>query len=111
MSEELDVLRPEGRLDSDSSPEFAKRALEMIEKGSRRLLIDLKDLYYISSAGLRAALQISKRMDEVGGRFAVCSAEPEVAQVFDIGGFLSVVGLHSDLESAKAELMEQERGK
>ncbi len=106
MSDEVDVLRPQGRLDGESSPELAQQALEMIDRGSRRLLLDFRDLYYMSSAGLRAALAVAKRMSEAGGRVAICSANPQVAEVFDVGGFVSVFDMHSSAESATARLSE-----
>ena len=71
MTEELQVLTPQGRLDSDNSAELTRQAKELIGKGGRRLLIDLKDLYYISSAGLRAALAVAKEMTAVGGKLAI----------------------------------------
>ena len=106
MSDEVQVLRPQGRLDGTNSPELTQQALEMIELGSRRLLLDLRDLYYISSAGLRAALAVAKRMSAVGGKVAICSANPQVAEVFDIGGFVSVFEMHASAESATARLSE-----
>ena len=106
MADDVQVLRPQGRLDGTSSPELADQAMAMIEQGSRRLLLDFKDLYYISSAGLRAALAVAQRMTAVGGKVAICSANPEVAEVFDIGGFVAVFDMHATAESATARLSE-----
>ncbi len=58
MFEAVQVLAPQGRLDSNNSDELALQARELIGRGARRLLLDLKDLYYISSAGLRAVLEM-----------------------------------------------------
>lgn len=106
MSEDLEILRPQGRLDGDTSPELAQQAMDMIERGSRRLLLDFKDLYYVSSAGLRAALLVAKRMSAAGGRLAICSVTPEVAQVMDISGFVAVIDIHPTPESATKRLLE-----
>lgn len=106
MSEELQILRPQGRLDSDSSPELEKQAEELIARGGRRLLLDLRDLYYISSAGLRAALSMAKRLSAVDGRLAIASPNRQVTEVFDIAGFLHVVDVHPTAESATARLLE-----
>ncbi len=106
MADEVDVLRPQGRLDGDSSPELTQQALDMIDKGSRRLLIDFREIYYISSAGLRAALAVAKRMAEAGGRVVICAASADVQQVFDVGGFVSVIEMHPTAEGAKARLAE-----
>ncbi len=107
MADELQVLRPQGRLDSDTSPELARQAHEVINRGGRRLLLDLKDLYYISSAGLRAVLSAAKEMTAVGGRLAIASPNNEVTEVFDISGFVSVVEVHRSAESARQRLLEE----
>jgi len=107
MSEDLQVLAPKGRLDSDTSPELARQAQELIGRGGRRLLLDLKDLYYISSAGLRAVLAAARDMTAAGGRLAISSPNDEVTEVFDISGFVSVVDLHRSSESAAARLLEE----
>ncbi len=107
MSDDIQILRPQGRLDGDTSPELAEEAMGLIEQGSRKLLLDLKDLYYISSAGLRAALAVAKRMAEAGGRLAVCSANPEVAEVFDISGFVTVIDMYQTADAATQRLKEE----
>ena len=107
MSDELQVLRPQGRLDSNTSAELERQTSELIGRGARRLMLDLKDLYYISSAGLRAVLLAAKEMTAVGGRLAIASPNAEVNEVFDISGFVSVIDLHPSAESAAARLMEE----
>ncbi len=105
MSDEVQVLRPQGRLDSETSPELKRQALEAIGRGGRRLLLDLRDLAYISSAGLRAVLVAAAEMTAAGGRLAIASPNPQVTEVFDISGFVSVIDVHATAESATAELL------
>jgi anti-anti-sigma factor len=107
MSDELQVLRPTGRLDSDTSPELERQAHELIGKGARRLLLDLRDLYYISSAGLRAVVIAARDMAAAGGRVAISSPNDQVTEVFDISGFVTVVDIHRSAESAAARLLEE----
>ncbi len=107
MSDELQILAPHGRLDSESAPELTRQAKELIGKGGRRLLLDLKDLYYVSSAGLRAVLEAARDMTAVGGRLAVSSPNAEVAEVFDISGFVSIVEVYRSAESAAAHLRDE----
>ena len=105
MSDEIQVLRPRGRLDSDTSPELSRQALELIGRGGRRLLLDFRDLVYISSAGLRAVLVAAAEMTAQGGKLVIASPSPQVAEVFDISGFVSVVEMHPTAEDAAAQLM------
>ena len=105
MADDLHVLRPQGRLDSTTSPALEKQALDVIDGGSRRLLIDFVDLVYISSAGLRVALTVAKRMSAAGGRLALCSMSPQIAEVFEVSGFNTIMDIHPSAESATARLL------
>ena len=105
MSDDLQILRPQGRLDSTSSPTLEKQAMDVIDGGGRRLLIDFADLDYISSAGLRAALAVAKRMNAAGGKLALCSLRPQIAEVFEISGVNAILDIHPSAESATARLL------
>ena len=104
VSDQIQVLRPRGRLDSASSPGLEREAIEVIDAGGRRLLIDFGGLDYISSAGLRAALAVAKRMNAAGGRLALCSLSPQVAEVFEISGVNAIIDIHASAESATQRL-------
>ena len=106
MSDNLQVIRPRGRLDSNNSPALERQALDVIDGGARRLLIDFVDLQYISSAGLRAALAVAKRMNAAGGKLALCSLNPQIAEVFEISGVNTILDIHPSAESATARLLE-----
>ncbi|HEX4098487.1 MAG TPA: STAS domain-containing protein [Caulobacteraceae bacterium] len=105
MSDEIQILRPQGRLDSASSPVLEQQAFALIEAGGRLLLIDFDGLAYISSAGLRAALAVAKRMSAAGGRLALCSLSPQVAEVFEISGVNTIIDIHPSAESAAQRLL------
>lgn len=65
------VLRPVGRLDSNSSPELERAVLEHLEKGCKRLVFDLSDMDYVSSAGLRVILLTGKKLRASQGKLAL----------------------------------------
>ena len=62
------TLALKGRLDNASSPGFEERVLKHINAGDRRLVIDLAQLDYISSVGLRVFMLAAKRLKPAGGR-------------------------------------------
>jgi anti-anti-sigma factor len=105
VADEIQILRPQGRLDSASSPVLERQAFEVIDAGGRRLLIDFVELDYISSAGLRTALAVAKRMTAAGGRLALCSLSPQVAEVFEISGVDAIIDIHPSAESATERLI------
>ncbi|MBN1930843.1 MAG: STAS domain-containing protein [Desulfobacterales bacterium] len=85
------IIKPKGRLDSNTSPEFEKKIFEIIEKGSRNMIIDFESLDYVSSAGLRVILKVAKQLKHSDGRVILCSMEDYVKEVFEIAGFDSII--------------------
>ncbi len=106
MSDDLQIIRPQGRLDSTSSPAVESQALGVIDGGARRLLIDFVELDYMSSAGLRMTLTVAKRMKAAGGRLAFCSLKPQIAEIFQISGVDAILDIHPSAEAATARLLD-----
>lgn len=98
--ENILILRVIGRLDSSTSKMMEERLLPIIDSGEGRLVIELSQLDYISSAGLRVFLLAAKRMGNAKGRMILCSLQDAVKQVFDIAGFSSFLTLASSTEEA-----------
>ena len=74
-----------GKLDSVSAPEFEEILEESLE-GVDRLILDLKELKYTSSAGLRVILEAYKTMIERNG-MVVKNPDSVVRKIFDSVGF------------------------
>ena len=94
------VVRPAGRIDAMSAPGFESAFLERIESRPARLVLDLSEVDFVSSAGLRAILVGVKRGRAVGCEPSVCRLKDHVREVFELSGFENVVSVHSTLEEA-----------
>ena len=94
------VLGLEGRLDAVSSKMFEEKVLALVDGGERRIVIDLSRLDYVSSAGLRVFLVVSKRLTAAGGKVVLCSLQEPVKQVFDIVGFYSIFSILNSKDEA-----------
>ena len=63
------------------------------------MVIDFKDLEYISSAGLRVILKATKALKREEGKMMLCDMQDYVKEVFEIAGFdsfLPIVGTMDD---------------
>ncbi len=100
MVDDICEVRPKGRLDSASGPAFEKDLLGRIESGRLRVLLDFGELQYISSAGLRIVLLAAKKMNSAGGKLALCSLNPQIAEVFEISGFSNILDIHPSRDAA-----------
>jgi len=98
------IVRLSGRLDSTTSLAFEKSLLELLANTGARLLLDLTQLDYISSAGLRVVLVAAKRSKQAQGHLVLFGLQPMVREVFEISGFLKILRTTSSLEQALATL-------
>ena len=83
------IIEIMGRLDTTTSPELDKTVNEVIAD-AKELVLDVKGLEYISSAGLRVLLSAQKQMQRIGTMKVtnVCQA---VMEVFEITGFADIL--------------------
>jgi len=63
-------------------------------------VLDLGEVDYISSAGLRVVLMLAKRQKQNAGKLVLCRLQPEVHEVVDISGFLSILTVVPDRATA-----------
>jgi stage II sporulation protein AA (anti-sigma F factor antagonist) len=90
-----------GRLDAVSAIEADKEFAKVLDAGNDRMVIDLSQLDYISSAGLRVLLVVAKRIQQKGGKVVLCALVPNVKEVFEISGFSSIFKIFDNDEDAK----------
>jgi len=70
-----------GRLDARTAPEAKRFIEENVDKQDIRLILDLCDLEFISSAGMRLILQLSKEVHQKGGQIVLCCLNDIVREV------------------------------
>ena len=89
VAEDVMVVEAYGRLDSTTSKMFGDRLISLLQTGRGSLVVDLKNIAYISSAGFRALLIANRAATGREGKLALCGVTGEVRRLFDIGGFTS----------------------
>ena len=94
------VLAPRGRLDAHTAPEFGATVSGRIDSGETRVLIDLGEIEYISSDGLRALLVAGKKAQGLGGDVALCTLRAQVREVLEVAGFLALFPIHDNRAAA-----------
>jgi anti-sigma B factor antagonist len=79
-----------GRLDTAVSQEVANALQPVIDQANKTIVLDCKELSYISSSGLRIFLTIRKAAAGKGGKVIVRDINNEIRQVFMMTGFLNL---------------------
>ena len=80
-----------GRLDTTTAPDLEKEVKEGLA-GVENLVFDLKELEYISSAGLRVLLSAQKTMNKQGSMVVKNSSE-DLMEIFEVTGFVDILNL------------------
>lgn len=75
-----------GNIDSSNAAELSK-AMEGELADVTELVMDMKDLEYITSAGLRSLLEAYQELDEKDGRMVLTHVNEEINEVLDLTGF------------------------
>ena len=94
------IFKLNGRLDSNTSPDFEKQIIAAIDTGNVQLIIDCGQLDYITSAGLRVLNKTAKRLKREDGRIVLFAMEDYVREVFEIAGFDTFLPIVATLDDA-----------
>lgn len=80
-----------GRLDTTTAPQL-ETELRTALTDVKELVFDLKELAYISSAGLRVLLSAQKVMNRQGNMI-IRNASPEIMEIFEVTGFVDILNI------------------
>lgn len=94
------VVTPHGSIDAITAPTLAEHIEALIQAGQTRLVADLSEVDYTSSAGLRVLLGAAKETRAQGGDIRLAGVRPEVLKVLTLSGFTSILKLFDDVASA-----------
>ena len=98
----LTVMRLEGKLDTVSSPEVQTAVMAALESADKGVVIDMSEVAYVSSAGLRVMLIGGKTAKAACKAFRLAGLKPAVAEVFKMSGFDRLLEIHPDVQKATA---------
>jgi anti-sigma B factor antagonist len=94
------VVYPQGFLDAHTAPEFETELRKAIDAGRVQIIVNCKDLDYISSAGLGVFMGCIEDVRERGGDIKISNLIPKVYHVFELLGFHQLYDLTDTEEEA-----------
>ena len=100
--ETVTTVAVKGRVDSTTAEKLRDHLTEVIRAGSARLVIDLKEVTYISSAGFRTLLITARSVENAQGKLALCGIGGEVKRLFDIASFTELFTILPNRDDAVA---------
>lgn len=97
------ILELSGRIDTNSSAEIGERLLRLLESGRKRLVLDLRETLYVSSAGFRALLIAARAADKSDGKLILSGLSSEVQRLFSLGAFTDLFTIRKLRDEAIAD--------
>ena len=89
-----------GHIDSSNADRFQRIVEAGIDAEDRALILDFERVFFISSAGLRISLVLSKKFNESGKKFGICTLSDPIRNVLAISGFDRVIPVYESRDAA-----------
>lgn len=96
----INVFVLEGRIDTQAAADMDQVLQAAVSEGKRKMVVDMSEVEYISSAGLRVLAAVLVKNREEGGDLKLAALNPRVMRVFRIIGFDMFFSIHDMLEAA-----------
>ena len=90
-TEDVKVVNLQGDLDTNTAAQCEAKLKEIIDGNVTKILLNLEELDFMSSAGLRVSLATAKRLQGLGGSLRVCCLNETVQEIFEMSGFISIL--------------------
>ena len=92
------IVSPVGGIDIATYPILEKKVDQLLEASPSTLVFDMKEVEYISSAGVRVVLKAQKVLKKTQGKVVLMNLQPHVKKVFDIINALPSQQIFSSIE-------------
>lgn len=97
------VMVLDGRIDSEGAIDMDLALQTAIDEGKSRMILDMANVRYLNSAGLRTLADVLTQNRDNGGDLKLVALNPKVARVFQIIGFDKFFNIYADVDTAKGD--------
>lgn len=98
------ILSIGGRIDSGNAADLQDRLNKLILSGEKAILLDFKEVLYLTSAAFRVLLVATDEAERNASRIVLCGLVGQVRELFEMGGLLEAFTVHGSREDALARL-------
>ena len=96
------VLAVSGELNLDTAPPLREQLIELVERGSRHVVVDLEAVEFVDSTGLAVLLGVLSRLRSLNGTLVVVCTRPKLLRIFEVTGLNEILRIFGDVEQATA---------
>jgi len=105
LENNIGMIKLIGKLDIIGVGEIETKFAGYCAGDGVRMLVDLSEVDFLASIGIRLLTLSAKSVASRGGKMALVNPIPEVEQVLDVTGIPAIIPIYSNLESAKTALL------
>jgi anti-sigma B factor antagonist len=92
-----DMLKVTGRVDSSTAPDFAKALDKVTDAGRYKIVLDMSELEYMSSAGFRALLATQRNCKRYNrGELVLVKVPERIREALELAGFTELFKTFDD---------------
>ena len=102
--DDITVVDLSGRLDSAVSGQVMDQLNGIVNEGAVKLIVNLSEVTYISSAGLRSLLVAAKLISSANGDLRLCRPNGLVTRILTESGFANLIRIDAEEEQSIAAL-------
>jgi anti-anti-sigma factor len=102
----ITIFRIAGKFDTEAltSQVLQSGVGSAISAGAPRVIFDMREVSFITSAGLRVVVMTAKQTAAAKGGLSIFGAQPAVKEVFEISGLAKIISIASDEAEARSKL-------
>ncbi len=96
----VDLISISGRVDSSTAPQLEQTLEDRMGEGRHSLVLEMSDVNYLSSAGLRTLVSALRACKKKGGDVRIANPSERVSEVMALAGLDSLFTMYDDVTMA-----------
>jgi anti-anti-sigma factor len=105
LDNNIRLIKLHGKLDIVGTGEIETRFTGYCGGENARVAVDLSDVEFLASIGIRLLTLTAKSVVGRGGKMVLLNPNPDVHRVLDVTGIPGIIPVHSHIESAQSALL------
>ena len=99
----VSVMKVKGRVDSETAPELDDALTKLLQNNKNKIILNLQDVNYMSSAGLRAMVKAYQSANKSGGDVRLAAVSEPIEVILRTVGMMQMFKMFSTSEEAAAD--------
>ncbi|MDJ0796073.1 MAG: STAS domain-containing protein [Calothrix sp. MO_167.B12] len=105
MANEFKIVQPSGILDSTTTNNLRREIIDLVDNGSKVILVDLQEVSFMNSSGIGALVATLKAVRNAKSEMYLCSLGEQLQMIFQLTKIEKVFTIFSDRNEFEQDIM------